>query len=369
MAAAAVFTVIIVLSQQTATQAGPEVARPVPQSLLPRAIGVAVAADDPVLVTFDEPMDAASVEAALQLVPAHAASLSWNEDLTELSIAPERRWRTDESYLVVVGASATADGDTSAAPRRFAFSTETAPTVSDFQVRSVGVDPIRDGRMEAAPAAVQLELRLSEERTLSPDQTAREVSPLSSVRIGFSSPMGRSDVEERFTITPEVAGELSWSGDDLVFTPTERLESGGRYTISLFGARDRAGNELGGKLNFTFVVRSPSQLISTTPALDAQDVETGTVEMWFSQPMDVDATNAAFGLTDTRTGRLVAGFLNWNEAATQLVYSPSRAFAGGRTFEVALGAGAVDAEGNPFETAWSFSTAAVATRAAAADGG
>ena len=40
-----------------------------------------------------------------------------------------------------------------------------------------------------------------------------------------------------------------------------------------------------------------------------------TVELWFSQPMDVDATNAAFALTDTETGALVGGNLNWNDAA------------------------------------------------------
>ena len=91
--------------------------------------------------------------------------------------------------------------------------------------------------------------------------------------------------------------------------------------------------------------------------------------MWFSQPMNVDATNVAFSLTDATTGRLVAGNLDWNEAGTQLVMTPDRAFAGGRTFEVALGAGAADAAGNPIVAGWSFTTkegATPATPAAAA---
>jgi len=372
--AAAVFTVIIVLSQQTATQAGPEVSRPVAQSLLPQTIGVAVAGGDSVLVGFEEPMDPESVVAALQLVPAHAASLSWNEDRTQLSIAPEQRWRADEGYLVVVGASATtAAGDVLAAPRQFSFSTQTAPVVSDFQIQLAGVELPAAAQADTAVAALRLEHDLSEERTLSPDETARDVSAVSSIRISFTGPMSHSDVEEHFTITPAVAGELSWSGPDLIFTPAERLQPGGRYTISLVGAHDRTGNELGGKANFSFLVRAAPELIGTTPSLGAQDVEPAAVEMWFSQPMDVDATNAAFGLTDTTTGQLVAGRLNWNETATQMVYSPNRTFAGGRTFEVALGAGAADAAGNPITAAWSFSTearaATPAARAAASEGG
>ncbi|MGZ8512243.1 MAG: Ig-like domain-containing protein [Candidatus Limnocylindria bacterium] len=374
--AAAVFTVIIVLSQQNVTQAGPEVSRPVPLSLLPQTVGVAVSGDEAVLLSFEQPMDPASVEEALQLVPAHAASLSWNADRTELSVAPERRWRNDEAYLVVVDASATtADGAALATPRQFAFSTQTAPVVSDFAVQLAGVDLQEAAPAETGGAALRLEQNLSEDRTLAPDETARDVSPMGSIRIGFTYPMSRADVEERFTISPAVAGDLSWSGRDLIFTPSERLQPGGRYTISLAGAHDRLGNELGGKTNFSFLVRAAPEVVHTAPSLGALNVEPATVEMWFSQPMNEDATNAAFSLTDTTTGALVAGNLDWNEAGTQLVMTPSRAFAGGRTFEVALGAGAADAAGNPITAGWSFSTkegpapATPAARAATAASG
>ncbi len=306
-------------------------------------------------------------------MPAHAARLSWNADRTQLSVAPERRWRNDEAYLVVVGASATtADGAALATPRQFAFSTQTAPVVSDFAVELAGVDLQEAAPAETAVAALRLEQNVSEARTLSPDETARDVSPVGSIRIGFTGPMSHAAVEERFTISPAVAGDLSWSGRDLIFTPSERLQPGGRYTISLAGAHDRTGNELGGKTNFTFLVRAAPEVIHTTPSLGALDVEPATVEMWFSQPMNVDATNAAFSLTDTTTGRLVGGNLDWNEAGTQLVMTPNRAFAGGRTFEVTLGAGAADAAGNPIVAGWSFTTkegpppATPAARAAAA---
>jgi uncharacterized protein YkwD len=170
--------------------------------------------------------------------------------------------------------------------------------------------------------------------------------------------MDQADVEEHFSIAPEVEGDLSWSEGDLVFTPTGRLDPGARYTISVIGAHDSRGNVLGGKANFSFVIQPGAQLTKTQPEADATGVEPATVEMWFSQPMDVDATNAAFALRDTSSGALVGGHLNWNEDATQLIYAPDVPFAGPRTYEVSLAKGARDADGNAVTTTWSFETKA-----------
>ena len=137
--------------------------------------------------------------------------------------------------------------------------------------------------------------------------------------------MDQADVEEQFAITPAVPGELAWDGGQLVFTPDRAPEPGARYTISVIGAHDAAGNVLGGKGNFSFIVQPGAQVTKTRPEADAVDAEPPTVELWFSQPMDVDATNTAFALTDTTTGALVGGHLNWNAARTQLVYAPDTA--------------------------------------------
>ena len=118
--------------------------------------------------------------------------------------------------------------------------------------------------------------------------------------------MDPEDVMDSFTIAPAVAGDLSWTGGNLVFSPTERLTPGRRYTISLVGSHDRLGNPIGGKTNFSFVVQAGAQVTKTSPELNGTDVQPENVEMWFSQPMDVDATNGAFKLVDTSTGGSVA---------------------------------------------------------------
>ena len=376
--AALSFTIIVALGQQAAPviQAGPEQAPLVPESLLPQSVGVAVASGDAVSVPFESAMDPASVEAALQVLPAQKVELAWNADNTELSIAPERLWRTDERYLVVVaGDAATADGSTIESARRYAFTTQTAPTVADFQVR-LAPSATPDEALETAAAVAEssragdADAGATSDGSQPPTQTATEVSATSAITISFSAGMDATDVEEHFSIAPEVEGDLAWSDGDLVFTPTGRLEPGARYTISVIGGHDRVGNVIGGKANFSFIVQAGAQLTKTQPEADATGVEAATVEMWFSQPMDVEATNKAFALTNTSTGALVGGLLTWNEAGTQLIYTPDAAFAGSTTFEVSLGEGARDADGNAVGTEWTFETkaapAAVTTRSATA---
>ena len=360
-AAALSFTLIIATSQQTATtQARPEPAPLVPESLLPQNVGIGVATDREVTISFEESMDPESVESSLQLLPAVKADVAWNDDATELTIAPQRRWRTDERYLLVVPeATRLADGVTLGRALRFTFSTQAAPSVAEFQVRLVAGDIATEPPIDTSTAGGTslVTSPAVAAGTFLPTKTATEVSATSAISIGFTTPMDRADVEDHFGIAPHVEGELEWQGSTLVFHPTERLEPGARYTVSVIGAHDFAGNPLGGDANFSFIVQEGAQLTKTAPEDEASDVEPETVEMWFSAPMEVDATNEAFSLTDTSTGALVGGILNWNEAGTQLVYRPDRPFAGGGTFEVALDGG-LDEDGNRLSLSWSFTTTA-----------
>src|SRR5688572_6027556 len=120
------FILIIAFSQQTpVTQAGPESAPVIPQSLLPQNVGVGVSTDHSVTIAFDHAMNPGSVEEALQVLPAQPVELSWSQGLDEVTVTPQRRWRTDESYVVVVGESALqADGRKLSATGRYAFSTQ-----------------------------------------------------------------------------------------------------------------------------------------------------------------------------------------------------------------------------------------------------
>jgi uncharacterized protein YkwD len=371
--AALTFTVIAAFSQQPAAQAGPEATPVTPESLLPEGVGIAVDTQAPITIPFDTPMDATSVESAFQLLPAQPVVLSWNEARTSLTVAPERQWRTDERYLVVVGSeSATADGASLRTAQRFSFTTVAAPAVADFQVYLSGPDLAASAaavkELSARSTVIAADAGTLAERDLSrqasgdgvksqpPTSTARKVSAETAISIDFSVPMDRADVEERFTITPMVDGSLTWRHGSLVFTPSERLAPGTRYTISVIGSHDLRGNALGGEGNFSFIVQSSAQLTKTGPARNAIDAEPANLAMWFSQPMDRKATARALRVTDTFDGSQVAGDATWNKASTQLTFTPDVPFAAGHGFDVTLGKGSRDADGNAVKVNWSFST-------------
>lgn len=349
------------VSQQATIQAGPRPNPVVPTSLLPQNIGVGISTNDAVTLSFADAMDRASVEEHLQLLPAQRFTLSWAEDNRSVSISAERRWRTDERYLLVLGGSASeADGTTLQQAARWSFTTQTAPGVTEFQVKVAGADLLAARAAqgdEKATRVLTLESGAAEPVVMNPTTTADRVSAVTSVSVGFSSRMDHGSVERRFAVSPEVDGTFAWEGDTVTFTPSGRLEPGMRYTVSLVGARDRLGNPVSGKTNFSFIVTPGAQLTRVSPGLGETDVEPESVVMWFSQPMDTAATDARFKLVDLASAEApLAGELAWNAAGTQLTFTPAEAFAAGRTFEVRLGDGTQDQDGNPVSRTWRFST-------------
>ena len=374
--AALSFAILAAVSQQPAAQAGPQSAPIIPESLLPQNVGIAVDTETSITIPFPTAMDAASVESTLQLLPVQQVDLKWNDDHTSLTIAPQRLWRSDERYLVVVSAaSATENGSTLPTARRYSFTTATAPAVADFQVHLAGADL---SGSEAMTADATLSSRTAVLDTSSdastageghlqpigngaiaqsPTRTVKRVSASTAISIDFSAAMDAADVERHFTISPKVSGDLSWTGDSLVFTPTERLKSGTRYTISVIGAHDTQGNAIGGKANFSFIVQAAAQLTKTTPKTRATDVEPAAIEMWFSQPVDSRATARALRVIETSGDTRVKGKVTWNDTATQLTFTPASPFTPGRAFQVRFAKGALDLDGNRVEAKWSFTTA------------
>ena len=126
----------------------------------------------------------------------------------------------------------------------------------------------------------------------------------------------------------------------------------------MIGAHDLDGNVLGGTGNFSFIVQSSAQLLKTDPGLGATGVEPTSVSMWFSHRMDRHATNRALRVTDTVTGAPIPGKATWNSHSTQVTFTPDQPLAAGHAFDVSLGKGARDADGNAVKANWSFSTKA-----------
>jgi uncharacterized protein YkwD len=351
-----VVAIALMSAQQGISQAAPPLRPAPPASILPTNLGVGIPSTHAVTLDFAEPMDRASVTDGLLLAPQALVTMQWSANGRSLSIAPVSRWQTDQRYLLALPASTrlAAGSLMGAVPLRFSFTTQTAPTITDFEVSELATNPADDrpSVLERAPNAA----------AGSPADTATETTARTSIRIGFSAAMDRADVERSFGVTPQLAGSVSWDAGFLVFTPTNRLSPGARYAVSLVGAHDLDGNQLGGDANFSFTTAAAAQVVRVQPASGAKGTTTRLVQVWFSRAMDTTATARAFQLVDTTSGRAVRGSLTWNERSTQLSFAPAAALAAGHRFTIRLRAGSADADGNTVVSAFGFTTKAATAR-------
>jgi len=346
-------TVVLVASQSGTLQAQPIPTATQSRSILPTSIGVGIRSTEAVTIEFDQPMDRASVTSTLTIRPSTRHALAWSDDGRRLTVSPVRRWQTDARYVIGVASTARdADGTTLGNPYRVSFTTQTAPVVTSFQLRFP-----RDIETERSQALAATGIGGSGiGQPASASDVATQVSTRTSITVGFSSPMNHRDTERRFVISPRVDGALRWEGNSLVFMPSERLPTLSRYAVTVVGAHDQQGNRLAGDVSFSFTTRIGAQIVKMSPANGAVNVTDGRVTVWFTQPMDAAATAAALAVKDLTTGAIVAGTTSWSADASQLSFAPAAALAKGHRFEVRLGEGARDGDGNPIATAWAFTT-------------
>ncbi len=183
-------------------------------TILPANIGVGIVSTDAVVVSFDEPMDPASVEANLVLRPATEMQTTWSADHRTVTLRPSGRWQTDRRYLVTVAASAKlAQGGDLGEDRALSFTTQTAPSVSEFEVRLLSdhAQPQVNRRQpgsaiayDIADGAVLGDTPLID----APVDTLDDASAQTGIRIAFTARMNRADVEARFNIQPRVRGSI-----------------------------------------------------------------------------------------------------------------------------------------------------------------
>jgi uncharacterized protein YkwD len=316
-------------------------------------VGTGIGTRQAVTLPFAEAMDPSALADALQIEPAAQFRIEWTSDHRSAILAPADRWQTDAHYVLTIpGGTRMAAGARLQAPARFTFTTQTAPAVTDFEVRVVGepADADRLARVRKAPGSLPEP----------PADTASSVSARTSIRIGFSATMNRADVEHAFVISPAVPGTVAWEGSTLVFSPAERFDPNARYAVSLVGARDVDGNPLGGDATFSFTTASAAQVVKVRPGTGATGVTDRSVSVWFSAPMDASATGAAFRLWDMSAGRAVAGKVAWNDRATALTFTPASSLPGGHRFEIRIGSGTRDGDGNAFTSVFTFTTRAPA---------
>jgi uncharacterized protein YkwD len=351
VAAAAIFLSLVALTaRQGSSQAILQPTAAVPPSILPANVGIGVPASAPVRINFEAPMDRDSVVGSLLILPEAAVNLTLSADGRRLALTPTSRWQTDQRYLVIVGTGAKqSDGTQISNALRYSFTTQTAPTITDFDVNRAGVDAI------AEPLSL---VPVADGPPSAPADTAQRTSAASSISIRFSAAMNRQEVEAGFMISPATAGVLAWDGTTLTFTPSQRFDPSTRYAVAILGAHDLQGNELRGDATFSFTVASAATVVRVSPASGDRDVTGRRVTVWFSAPVDPTATAKAFRLVDVSAKRSIAGKLTWDASNQRLQFMPRTGLSAGHDFEVRIGSGAADSDGNALTAKFGFSTRA-----------
>ena len=204
---------------------------------MPEDLAASVRLDDPLRVTFNQPMEHASTEDSFYLRPegqetgSVAGSFEWAEDSTRMTFTPAENLAMDAFYLAgfELDAARSLNGEASLTGRpSWSFVTVPAPSI-------IGTDPFAG---------------------------EQDVRPFGGVSIYFASPMKQSTLLEHITIEPEPFREV----DDYYYTYDDSynlnfpLEPSTEYTVTIEpGMEDVYGNVItrGRTITFTTAPYEP----------------------------------------------------------------------------------------------------------------
>ncbi len=297
---------------------------PTPAVALPAALaesvpplGSELPLDSPITLYFNQAMDRASVEAALD--SPLSGSLTWLDDST-LSFAPAKPLQPNSLVSLSLGETArSAQGQPLAAPVRLEYQTA--------------------GNLELV------------QRLPAPD--INDVDPSSAVVASFSRPVvalgaDPDSLPPAFILQPAAEGRGEWlNTSTYIFYPQPALLGGETYTVQVDPTlHSTDGSPLGGETDWVFYTAIP-RLLSVSPSPDTPDLRPdSTLELTFNQPMDPASTEAAFSLR-TASGENIPGSFSWNDDLTALTFTPAALLGRGLSLELRLGEAALGAGDTP----------------------
>jgi len=199
-----------------------------------------------------------------------------------------------------------------------------------------------DGRAPFVEA-VRLTLHASDDERLAITTSGLEVE--------FSEPVRTATAEAAFRIEPDVAGEISWSGAILRFTPAERLPLETEFAVHLEpGVEDQAGNRMAEPSDrFAFRTVGPPTVVATEPSDGADEVPLDArITIDFNTLMDTASVESALFVDP------VFDFEpSWS--AERLTLVPADQLTEAITYRVEIRTDARDSAGTPLVEPYTFS--------------
>ncbi len=206
----------------------------------------------PIVITFDRPVNTAIAARPLVIVPAVAGRYSWNREATVVTFIPIRRLTSGKTYNL---------------------------TPSE---RFVG----RDGATFDPLPAWTLHVATAPRVTGRTPMTTKGSDRQPEFRLSFNRPMDAASVEAALTVSPDVALDRRWDGDDLLLRPAAPLNPGVQVNFEVgISATDATGITLESAYRFLY---TPTALITaiTGPSHDAPNAP---LRLTFGYPLAPEA--------------------------------------------------------------------------------
>ncbi len=276
----------------------------------------------PITITFPGPMDRGSVEASLQVQPATAVSVSWDETGTVMTVSPTATWKSGAYHTITVAAGVLdASGRPIPSPIRASFL-------------------IRTGTVATISAT---------------DTIGGEASVASHFRIAFDRPVDEETLD--VLVSPTVEGSIepdptaSPDAPAFIFSPADSLDPDIAYTVSLApGVRDIDGAAVTA-VPLEIRTAAVPAVVRFRPRDGWKDIDRGqTLSVRFTERMDRASTQAAWTATVGTTA--LAGTFSWAENDSVMVFRPKTALGYGQKVVMRVATTARSAAGLPLaETA------------------
>jgi alpha-2-macroglobulin len=262
-----------------------------------------------IVLSFDQPMDQGSAEAAFSIEPLIPGTFSWNEDRTQLTFLPAGSgYEPGSRYTARFDSGALA----ATLPRRTARSLEwsfSLPSLVDRVQPPPGM-----GGLGAQPE----------------------------VQVDFNYALGCPATVRTFSVEPDAVGVLRCRDSNLVFTPTLPLEPGTEYEATLAhvflegDATPRPGVE------WRFSTAPPLAVLDWEPISAGFLIDlTSPVRIRFNRPVYPASMVSRFSLR-TGEGEDVPGQVTWESGGATFVFQPAEPLRPGIAYEIQLRQGVRD---------------------------
>ncbi len=275
--------------------------------------------DAPLVLTFDQAMDRASVQEAITIEPQISGRFEWAADRT-LLFEPQDAWERETVYHVAIAT--------------------TAKSLAGISLRQdVAFHFTTTGFLQVTQAQ--------------PANNTTAIAMESTITVMFNRPVvplvSIADLENLphpLVIDPPVAGSGEWLNTSIyVWTPDDGFAPSTTYQVTVAaGLQDTTGGVLAEDYTWSFTTLLP-RVSEVLPRDNARYVgPSQVITVTFNQPMDAQSAADKFSLTYGR-GNAVTGTFAWNESKTAFVFTPDDDLPRNKSLKVKIDKGALGAAG------------------------